>query len=539
MGEEHFDPAFDERTWEDIFESSGIEDRETVKMLASSSYEFFLEHALGLNTESPLIQEAIDLVENPPEQEANNGRKTAIMAPRGHSKTYSYTVGRTLWIAYTESSRRIILTSASRDQSKGILEKVKRIIERNAMLKFLKPSTENRKELADTMSLKDDEEAWAAKTIVTTTDVTVKTKTFGSSIRSEHVDYVFCDDILQDKKNGSRSKQDEKDVFYEVISPIIENKGGTLQVVGTPTAHDDLMMELMSKSSYYTTKYKAYDTETKEPLWPWMWSYEGLMNKKEEIGPAKFAREYMCDPMSVEEQFFSWDEAVHPNLDQRFKQDHWKVNIDDSYEDWQFFLGVDIALSTRKGADYTVMQVLGRDPEGRTWHVDIYREKGMTPTSIAKKIKEFDEKYRFSKGLVEKNAIGEGVWDTIKQEASLSGRIQSFDTTRKTRPEILSQLQAALHRNEIVLHNHEATIDEMLGFYMNDSGKLEGKGHDDCVMSLAIAWKAARRGDYAPTSMTIISEDGEELNLDLDKEFERDVASVEIDDDELEGVGIV
>jgi len=537
-GEENFDPAYNDRSIKDIKESSGIDDVDTIKAIAPTNYRFFLEHVLGLNTDSELIEEAIELVNNPPEQPENNGTKIAIMAPRGHSKTYSFTVARALWIAYTETNKRIILTSASRGQSKGILNTIKRIIERNELLRFLKPSKENRRNLADSMDLKDDEGAWAAKSIVTTSDVAMVTKTFGSSIRSEHVDYVLADDVLTDENSGNMSKQQEKDIYYEVISPIAENKNGTIQVVGTPQSHNDLLMELMDKSSYHTSRYQAYDPKTEEPLWPFNWSYEKLMNKKEEVGPARFAREYQCNPMSVEEQFFSWEEAVKPNLDKRFKQDHWKPQIGDDYEDWQFYLGVDIALSDSSGADFTVMQVLGKDPEGQTWHVDMFRSRGMNPPEIADTIERLDEKYRFDNGFVEKNAIGEGVWSTIKQRASLSGRIKSFDTTRKTRPKMLSELQAALYSNRIVLHEQDELIDELLAFYKNDSGKLEGKAHDDCVMALAIAWKAAGPGDFAPTSMTIIGESGEEIEID-DDDLDGDIESVEVEDDKFENVGIV
>lgn len=533
---DEFDPAFHNRTLEDIKRSSGVEDEQTIKMLASSNYEFFLEHVLGLNVDSPLIQEAVKLEEEPPEQPSNNGRKIAVMAPRGHSKTYSFTVGRALYKAFSETGKRIILTSASKSQSKGILNTIKRIIERNELLRFLKPSKENMDQLADSMDLKEDEGAWAAKSIVTTSDVAMVTKTFGTTIRSEHVDYVFADDILSDENSGQKDKETEKDVFYEVISPIAENKSGTIQVVGTPQSHDDLLMELMDKDSYYTVRFQAYDTETQEPLWPFMWDYEGLMNKKEEIGPARFAREYMTNPMSVDEQFFSWDDAVKPNLDTRYKQDYWKPKMDEQFDEWQFFLGVDIALSDASGSDYTVMTVLGQDPEGLTWMVDMYRKQGMNPSEIADRIKLLDDKYAFTNGLVEKNAIGEGVWDTISQEAQLSGRIEPFDTTRKTRPKMLSRLQAALHRNELILHDNETLKDEMLAFYKNDSGKLEGKAHDDCVMSLAIAWRASGRGEYTPSSMSFIGPGGEEMEIEEDDEDEEEFPEL---DDVDTGVGIV
>ncbi len=536
MAEDVFDPAYDRRSIDDIKESCGIDSVEVIKGLMTQNYEFFLEHVLGLNVDSDLIQDVVDIVQNPPEQTSNNGTKIAVMAPRGHSKTYSWTVARALYVALTESGKRVILTSASRSQSKGILTSIKRIIERNELLNFLKPSKENRENLADSMDLADDEGAWANKSIVTTSDVAIVTKTFGSTIRSEHVNYVFCDDILTDENSGKMSKQQEKDVFYNVISPIAENKSGTIQVVGTPQSHNDLLMELMSKNSYYTTEYKAYDPDSKDPLWDFNWTYDKLMNKKEEIGPARFAREYMCNPMSVEEQFFSWEDAIKPNLDKHRDETNWKPNDMEQYSDWNFYVAVDIALSGSSTADYTVAQVLGVTPEDAVYHVDMVREKGMSPPGIADMIERLDSKYGFSHGLVEKNSLGEGVWDEISKRASLSGRIESFDTTRKTRPELLSRLQAALYSNRLVLHDTEVMVDELMAFYKNDKGKLEGKKHDDTVMALALAWRAAAPGSAAQTSATIIGENGSEISID-DVYEDNDVG---LDDLEgSKGVGII
>lgn len=535
MPEQFQDPAFNERTIEDIKDSSGVDNLEMVKSLAASSYEFFIRHVLGLNIDSPLIQDAIDTVDSH-DQSGQEPTKIVRLAPRGHSKTYTWTIGRALYIGFSKTSKQIILSSASRSQSKAILRKLKRIVERNELLHHLKPSMENKDQLET--DLKDDEGAWAAKSVALTSDVIIKTKTYGSSIRSEHVDYILLDDILSDSNSGSKSTQQEKDIFFNVVAPIVENKGGTLQVVGTPQSHDDLLMELMEKETFDSKRYQAFDPESKEVLWPWNWSYERLMQKKGEVGPATFAREYQTNPMSVEEQFFDWEDCIKPNLDARYDKQTWKTAITEDYDDWRFFLGVDLALSDSSGADYTVLQVIGIDPEDHAWHMDMYRERGMSPTSISEKIKQMDDKYRFEAGLVEKNAIGEGVWDTISQEDQLSGRIKSFDTTRKTRPEILSQLQAALYRNELTLHDDEALKEEMMAFYRNDSGKLEGKSHDDMVMSLAICWRAARNGNYSPSSLSIIDSSGNEVEIDED-EFEDDIDKVKVDDDRSFSVGII
>lgn len=497
-----FDPASNERTWQDIEESCGISNRDQIKYLANTSFEFFIEHLLGANTNSEVIQKSIDFHQNPGEysetESDTDAVKAAVMAPRGHSKTYSWTIFPILWVCYKESGKQVILSSASHTQSKDILQDIKRIIQRNEALNFLEPSTENLAEL-DT-DLYDSEGAWSATEILTTTDVRVSIKTFSDSIRSSHVSYVFLDDVL----SNDMSVEKEKDVFYSTLTPIIENSGGTMQIVGTPLEYNDLMMELMDKDNFYSKRYTAYDPDTQEVLWPDNWTYDALMEKKKEIGSTRFAQEYMTNPMSVDEQFFD-DHVIESSLGSE-----WMHNPHDGdHDDWNYFLGVDVALQDGADADYTVFTVLGQPQDGGIHLVNVEREKGMSPNTIAKKVDDLDNFYHFQSGFVEKNAIGEGVWKTIKEKCSVSGRVEGFDTTRKTRPEILSNLQAALGRGKLLLHDFDALLREMRGFRMNKKGKLEGRKHDDTVMSLAIALRAA--GDRASSaSLSIVGGESKE-----------------------------
>lgn len=496
-----FDPSSDERSWQDIKNSSGIDDEDQVKLLANRSFRFFIKHVLGMNTNSPVIQKSIEFHQNPEKfsetEQDSDSVKAAIMAPRGHSKTFSWTIAPILWVCYKEKGTEILLSSASNSQSKDILQDIKRIIELNDALAHLKPSTENLAEIGDSADIESWQAEWQKEAFTTTTDVTVKVKTFSDSIRSKHVDYVFLDDVL----SHNMSIDQEKDVFYSVLSPIIENSGGVLQIVGTPLEYNDLMMELMDKDNFYTERYTAMDDDTEDVLWPDMWTYQGLLEKREEIGSARFAREYLTEPMSVDEQFFE-DHVIDSA-----KGSEWKHNPHDgSHNDWTYFLGVDIALQDGPDADYSVFTVLGQPKDGGTHLVNMERVKGMSPQGIADKIESLDNFYHFSGGLVEKNAIGEGVWRTIEEECRVTPRVQSFDTTRKTRPEILSNLQAALGRGELLLHEFDPLVRELKAFHMNKKGKLVGRDHDDTVMSLAIAYRCVDSGK-SKASFNIISDD--------------------------------
>ena len=63
-----------------------------------------------------------------------------------------------------------------------------------------------------------------------------------------------------------------------------------------------------------------------------------------------------------------------------------------------------------------------------------------------------------------------------------------FETTPKTRPVIISDLQTIV-REDVTVEVDVATLKEMLTFIKNDKGKAEAQigSHDDLIMALAIA----------------------------------------------------
>ena len=521
----------EERTVEDVKMSCGIDNYEVIKMLAAESYGFFLEHVLGANVDSPVIKEAVKVHSNRPVTSERGSSKVVVEAPRGHSKTFSWTKAPALWIAYKGSFKtpggeihtegvELLLVSSSLGQAIDILRDMKRIIVRNEMLQHLEPSTEHFEEFGeDQYDIKREEKEWRSKSITTTTDVSIKVKPFTSRIRGKHIDAIFLDDVLSDNKSNEKEKQ----IFYEVISPIVENRKGYLQLVGTPSSHDDLIEELMGRDSiYYTNKFKAIKDDG-EPLWPWKWNIEGLKQKKREIGPTRFSKEYMCDPIAPGEQFFDYEKCVKPVLDE--SKEYYKINPNNrEFKDWRFYVALDVALGDKKDSDFNVWTVIGVDSDQRKYLVDIVRKRVVSPEKIKEMFYRLYDIYGFEKAYFEKNAQGEGLKNILKT-SKLGGLIEPFDTTGKSRPKILSNLQAEMFSRKIVIPYHEVLLDELKSF-KNRNGKLRGGKHDDIVMSLAICNYAAGGGDYTPVFAEVVS--GEETTEGLGDDDDMDDIQVGI-----------
>lgn len=119
------------------------------------------------------------------------------------------------------------------------------------------------------------------------------------------------------------------------------------------------------------------------------------------------------------------------------------------------------------------------------------------------------EKFRPQAVVVERNSIGEPLIETLIR-AGLP--VVAFQTTNASKTAIIDALTLAFERREITILNDPVLIGELQGYEMErlPSGLLrygapEGL-HDDCVMSLALAWAEV----YAPSgdqSLAIYDED--------------------------------
>jgi hypothetical protein len=92
---------------------------------------------------------------------------------------------------------------------------------------------------------------------------------------------------------------------------------------------------------------------------------------------------------------------------------------------------------------------------------------------------------------IEANSIGQGVIDHLHNRRI---NVQPFTTTNSTKQAIITSLQSAFEHGEIGIYNDPVLIGELLSYESKrtPSGAFTYNApdglHDDCVMSLALAW---------------------------------------------------
>lgn len=405
---------------------------------------------------------------------AEKHRYVAILAPRGHGKSELMSVLYPLWWAVRYNNKEILIVSSTFAQSKKIIERIKEKVDDDAYLRaLLKP--------------RGREDVWSAQELHTKTGCKIIARPFQPSIRGLHVDLAVCDDILQDTDYSvTRSKE----IFNSVIMPTVQTKKGKLIVVGTPMAENDIFADFMSEDKYtqFVTRRFAAIYEGRV-LWPDRFTPQDLENLKNNMSVFAWFREYLCKPIPAGALLFR-EEDVQACIDPTIRP---APRARDGYA---YYAGIDLAAGAD---DYTVITVLGAKADGDrpVYAVHyIYRTRDrIAPTELVRLLSELDEEFNFSAIQIEVTGLGQGYYAELVKDPRLSAIVHSFETKRRSKERILSQLEVAIRNRWLRLPDDTDLYHELTSIGLHKVGdriRLEAlRGHDDMVMSLALAYDAA------------------------------------------------
>ncbi|GAG24021.1 unnamed protein product, partial [marine sediment metagenome] len=181
------------------------------------------------------------------------------------------------------------MISASQEQANRILQELKDIIKNNEWL-----------------VKKKDESKWAAEMIYYNEGYLL-VKGIGSEILGQHVDRIVIDDIL--RSDNRISDIEIEDYIDMVLSPMLLNRKGQMIIVGTPKSATDIFTTIETRiregSVWILRKYPAIlDYEKKMLQCPDRFTWEDIIEKRLEMGPLKFAREYQLEVFSRDTSLF-------------------------------------------------------------------------------------------------------------------------------------------------------------------------------------------------------------------------------------------
>lgn len=160
--------------------------------------------------------------------------------------------------------------------------------------------------------------------------------------------------------------------------------------------------------------------------------------------------------------------------------------VDEPEGGHQYIAGVDIAAAV----DYTVVSVMDAASKEMVF---MDRFNRVDYPVLIDRLAAAHDRWKLQTMVVEANGVGQPV---IDQMVARGLPIVPFTTTNATKQAIIQGLQSAFEHGEIKILNDPVLIGELLSFESRRtaSGSFaysapEGQ-HDDCVMSLALAWHA-------------------------------------------------
>ena len=431
--------------------------------------------------------------------------RALIEAARDHGKSHFFSLAYPIWKAgYVKPGSLGYIFSSTQDTADALLALVKEELLTNPKLAHLVPSTRDR--------------LWSKKELKLRNGSIIRARGMGVKVRGGHPDWAIVDDCLTDEDIYSETiRKRNIDYFLSAIVNMVK-PGGQLIVVGTPMHFADLYGHLQQTGEYFFKRYPAI-SKLGRILFPERYNRQRLEKRKREVGAARFAREFLCQPLTDEASLFP--STLFQGGDVRIP---YRLGLPAAY--WEErgmirYTGVDFAMSASAGADYTVIFTVAVDSKGVRWLVDIERGRGWGFQAQLDKVKETYAKYRPDVIHAEANQMQRIFTDEIIRETDIPIRkfftsgVQPKQPWRKGMTSLtmgkhnidrgVPSLRMTLENRKWRIPRGDADTIEKTDVWMGEmqamgwiNGQVSSVGeHDDTVMAAWMCDSAVRMGGFS------------------------------------------
>lgn len=313
-------------------------------------------------------------------------RYVAIAAPRNHAKSTAITFAYTLAATLFRERKFVLIVSDTEAQAVNFLGLIKQELSENRDLIKLFGLKLNEKD--QVVFVKDSESDLIAEfadghrfRIIAKGS---EQKLRGLLWNGLRPDLIVCDDMENDEivMNQDRRKKFQR-WFYGALLPC-RAQNGIVRYVGTILHMDAMLENLMPIASdkqtiieplkMYTTrrtlwksvKYRAHTDDFSGILWPERWPAEKLRAEREE-----YIRQGLGDVYSQEYLNIPIDESLA-----YFKKVDFLPMVEaDKQRTLNYYITVDLAISEKQRADYSVFLIAGVDEDRRIQIRNVIRER--------------------------------------------------------------------------------------------------------------------------------------------------------------------
>ena len=404
--------------------------------------------------------------------------RSAFCAPRSFAKTTVMTKFLNCWSAFSKSRcNEIILLSASANLAENWLAQIKGWLETNE--EILEDFGDLR---GDRWGDSDLELLFNRETKSKWRRVTMRARGRGCQVRGMRPYLGIVDDIDNEETvNSEKMREDLWEWFWGAWINIFDTPEKHLSVVGTAISEHALIVKLMAakRRGWFCKSYEALSSDGRRSLWPSRWPVEELEKRRDEIGVAAFAAEFLNAPLGRHGKSFT----------------HKHIQVGDGDRVQRAYTSMTVDPAASGLGDPWAITIVDQSPEG-VWHVQEAIERQEAFDKLIEMIFKMHELYRPRVIGVETAAFQHSMKYILEDQSRRRGihlpLVTISNTNRKTKHMRIMELLPLFEAGRIVLKRSQTALREQILDYP--------RGHDDLLDSLAMHLEVSR-SPYAVTPL--------------------------------------
>ncbi len=273
----------------------------------------------------------------------------------------------------------------------------------------------------------------------------------------------------------------EEETYQAILAPSLSALGKKVLFTSTPRGKN-FFYKLFMKGKEDMNVYKSFKLLYKDN--PYC-NQEFVEQQRLSLPKEMFDQEYLGEFVDGASVFKNIDEIANLTI------------VDKPTKGEIYFMGVDIAFKI----DYTVITVLNNKAE----MVYYKRFNKKEAPEIRSEIKSVYDFFKPRRCLIELNNQGLPLYEDLRREGLWN--IEGFLTSTESKPRIINNLINACANKEIRLIKDDVIKEEFkaFGYEVSQTGQVKFRsayGHDDIVMSVAIAFECYNKNKWSGAGYT-------------------------------------